>query len=171
MPPARGKIVLLSKKFSQSFIVILICFILDRLSKIYVIDLFTQTNVNDNIYINPYLNIILLWNTGIAFGLLKSDSFVYSLITLLIFLIIIFLFYLITKVKKSFEILCLSLIIGGATGNFIDRIYYKAVPDFIDVHYNDFHWFIFNIADIFISIGIIMLLTFDIINNNIKKND
>ena len=161
MDLAKEKIVQLSKKFTLSFYIILICFILDRVSKVYVISLFTQTNFNDSIYINSYLNFILLWNKGIAFGLLQSEQMLYHLITVIIFLVISLVCFLILKSEKKWEIIYFSMIAGGALGNFIDRIYYNAVPDFIDLHYKEFHWFTFNIADMCITIGIIFYLIFD----------
>ena len=84
------------------------------------------------------------------------------MITTLIGLVILFLIYLIIKSKNIDKIL-FSLILGGAIGNFYDRLVYFAVPDFIDIHYNNFHWFTFNIADIFISIGIIMIILKDLL--------
>ncbi len=157
----KEKIVQLSKKFTLSFFIILICFILDRVSKVYVISLFTKTNFNDIIYVNSYLNFILLWNKGIAFGLLQSEQIFYHLITAVIFLVIFFICFLILKSKKKWEIIYFSMIAGGALGNFVDRIYYNAVPDFIDLHYKEFHWFTFNVADMCITIGIIFYLIFD----------
>ena len=166
-----GKIVLLSKKLFQSLVIILICFILDRASKIYIIDLFTQINVSKNIYINPYLNFILLWNKGIAFGLLQSEQIIYHFITGIILSIIFFLIFLIYKAQKKWEMIYFSLIVGGALGNFADRIYYNAVPDFIDLHFKGFHWFTFNIADIFITAGIILYLIFDMFKYKNTEND
>lgn len=157
----KEKIVQLSKKFTLSFFIILICFILDRVSKVYVISLFTKTNFNDIIYVNSYLNFILLWNKGIAFGLLQSEQIFYHLITAVIFLVIFFICFLILKSEKKWEIIYFSMIAGGALGNFVDRIYYNAVPDFIDLHYKEFHWFTFNVADMCITIGIIFYLIFD----------
>tara|TARA_B100000945_G_scaffold311547_1_gene304892 strand:+ start:1116 stop:1610 length:495 start_codon:yes stop_codon:yes gene_type:complete len=139
-----------------SFVLILIIFGLDRFSKIYVIDLI-QTYEKE-IYIYDFLNLTLNWNTGIAFGLLSSNAnFFYHLVSALILLIIIYLIYLMVISDKSGK-LVLSIIIGGAMGNLYDRLNYYAVPDFIDFHIENFHWFTFNIADIFISIGIIMML-------------
>ncbi len=166
----KEKIVPLNRKIILSVIILILCFSLDRISKIYIIDLFIKNNY-DEYYLNPYINFIFLWNKGIAFGLFQSESLFYHLVTFLIFLVIGFILYLIFKAQKKIEIISFSMILGGAIGNFVDRIYYQAVPDFIDLHYKDFHWFTFNIADIWITIGIIMLLTFDIINNIIKKND
>jgi len=151
----------INKKISFSFTIIIICLIIDRLSKIYIIDLFSQSNVNDNIYINPYLNFILLWNKGIAFGLLQSEQIFYHLISGIILTVILFLIFIIYRAQKKWEIIYFSIIVGGAIGNFIDRIYYMAVPDFIDFHYKEFHWFTFNVADICITIGIILYLIFD----------
>ncbi len=167
----KEKIVQLSKKFTLSFYIILICFILDRVSKVYVISLFTQTNFNDSIYINPYLNFILLWNNGIAFGLLQSEQMIYHLITVIIFLVISFICFLISKSEKKWEIIYFSMIAGGALGNFIDRIYYNAVPDFIDLHYEEIHWFTFNVADMCITIGIIFYLIFDMFKFKNTENE
>ena len=145
--------------FSISFI-----FIIDRVSKIKAIDQLVDQN---NLYINDFLNFSLVWNTGIGFGLLSANTnIVYNLITMLIGVIIIFLFYLVTKSNFS-EKLLFSIVIGGALGNLYDRVFFMAVPDFIDIHYQNFHWFTFNIADIFITLGIMML----IIKELIFKND
>ena len=131
-------------------------FFLDRFSKIKIIN---QQLVSDkNLYINDYINFDLVWNTGIGFGLLSSKSnLIYNLISLIIGMVIIFLIYLIIK-SKIIDKIFFSLILGGALGNFYDRLTYFAVPDFIDVHYQNFHWFTFNIADIFITLGIIALI-------------
>lgn len=160
------KIVRLNKKFFISIFVISICFILDRFSKIYIINFFINNNINEY-YINSYLNFILVWNKGIAFGLLESENLNYLIITTFIFCIILFIVYMIVKSKAFTETLCFSIIVGGALGNLFDRLYYKSVPDFIDLHYRDFHWFTFNISDIFITVSIMLLITFDLI----KKKD
>ena len=138
-------------------LIILIIFFLDRFTKIFILD-----NFSDSIfYLNDFINLDLIWNTGIGFGLLSSDSnFFYHSITSIIGLVIIFLFLFAMRVKK-YEKLIFSIIIGGALGNFYDRIIYKAVPDFIDIHYKNFHWFTFNLADIFITIGLISMLIFE----------
>ena len=164
----KEKIAQLKNKILLSIFIITICFLTDRISKIYILNYFIQNNVSD-LYINPYLNLILLWNKGIAFGLLESDSFFYNFISILIFMIIVFIIYLIFKSDRKFEIVCFSMISGGAIGNFIDRLYYNAVPDFIDINYKGFHWFTFNIADIWITLGIITLLSFEIISDIKKK--
>ena len=89
-------------------------------------------------------------------------------LTTLIGFVLIFLIYLIIKSKFSDKVF-FSLVLGGALGNFYDRMTYFAVPDFIDIHYQNFHWFTFNIADIFITIGIIMLISKDMFSKNDKK--
>lgn len=164
----KEKIAQLKNKILLSIFIITICFLTDRISKIYILNYFIQNNLSD-LYINPYLNLILLWNKGIAFGLLESESFFYNFLSILIFMIIVFIIYLIFKSDKKFEIVCFSMISGGAIGNFIDRLYYNAVPDFIDINYKGFHWFTFNIADIWITLGIITLLSFEIISDIKKK--
>ena len=123
-----------------------------------------ECNLSDNVfYVNNFLNFNLLWNTGIGFGLLSSDnSTIYNFITIIIGLVIIFLIYLIVK-SNNIEKLFFSLVLGGALGNFYDRCTYFAVPDFIDIHYKNFHWFTFNIADIFITVGIVLLISKDLI--------
>jgi len=141
------------------FLVIIIIFFFDRISKIQIIN--HQLN-NKNIYINDYINFDLIWNTGIGFGLLRSNSnLIYNSITAIIGIVILFLFYLIIK-TKFIDKFFFSLVAGGAIGNFYDRLVYLAVPDFIDIHYQNFHWFTFNIADIFITLGIIMLISKDL---------
>ena len=144
-----------------SFVIILIIFGIDRLSKTYVIELIQSQE--REIFLYDFLNLTLNWNTGIAFGLLSSNANVlYHLISALILLIIIYLIYLMVISDNSGK-LTISLIIGGALGNLFDRLNYYAVPDFIDFHIQNFHWFTFNVADIFISIGIIMMLFKEVI--------
>lgn len=139
-----------------SFVIILLSFALDRVSKIYVIDLIQSKG--SEIFIYDFLNLTLNWNTGIAFGLLSSNvSLFYHLMSALILLIIIYLIYLMV-ISEKFGKIMISFIIGGAIGNFYDRVNYFAVPDFIDLHTKNFHWFTFNVADIFISAGITMIL-------------
>ena len=153
-----------SKETISSSVVILIVFILDRALKIKIIN--QQENSNGSIFINEYLNLDLVWNTGIGFGLLSQNANIYyHLTSLLIFFVIIFLIYLLLK-AILFEKILYSLILGGAAGNLYDRLIYFAVPDFIDFHIGDFHWFTFNIADIFITLGIILIIIRDLV---IKK--
>tara|TARA_Y100000817_G_C16535844_1_gene402192 strand:+ start:97 stop:594 length:498 start_codon:yes stop_codon:yes gene_type:complete len=159
--------VFLNKKVIIYFLVTLVIFSLDRISKIYVINI-AEAYGHVDVFINEFLNIILIWNTGIGFGLLSFDQkVIYNLITIIIVLINFFIFYLIF-VSEGLKPYYLILILGGSLGNLFDRIYYAAVPDFIDFNYNGFHWFIFNIADIFITLGIICLIFDEIIFN--KKN-
>ena len=135
-------------------IIIIFIFSIDRYSKIEIINIFSDTSF----YLNNFLNFDLLWNTGIGFGLMSSKSpLIYNSISTIIALVIIFLIIVGIKSDK-FDRIAFSVIIGGALGNFYDRIFYKAVPDFIDLHYKDFHWFTFNVADIFVTLGIICFL-------------
>jgi len=147
----------LKNKLNISLFSIIFIFLIDRISKFYIINL-SQKNFDNELFISTYLNIVLIWNDGIAFGLLSSkENYLYNLISLIIIIIILILFYLIYK-SKNFKKFSYILVTGGALGNVFDRILYKSVPDFIDVHFNGFHWFIFNIADIFITIGVICLI-------------
>ena len=159
---------ILKKENCYLLAIILLIFGLDRYSKIEIINNFSDTSV----YLNDFLNFDLIWNTGIGFGLLKSNTALfYNLISSLIGLVVIILFFLALR-SKSFDKIIYSIIIGGALGNFYDRVFYNAVPDFIDIHYRNFHWFTFNIADIFITVGIIALIIYDFfkINKNYEKN-
>ena len=154
-----------SKEIITSLLVVFLVFILDRLTKIAIIN--HQLN-GQSIVVNDYLNFELIWNTGIGFGLLSQNANIYyHLISLMIFFVIIFLVYIITKAIFLEKVL-FSLILGGAVGNFYDRLIYFAVPDFIDFHINNFHWFTFYIADIFITLGIIIIIIKDLI---FKKNE
>ena len=139
--------------------IIFLTFFLDRYSKIKIINNFSE-NV---LYINDFVNFNLIWNTGIGFGFLSTKSnLIYNSITGVIFIVIVFLIYLILK-SKTIDKILFSLILGGALGNAYDRLTYFAVPDFIDIHYKNFHWFTFNIADIFITVGIVLLISKDLI--------
>ena len=144
----------LKKENIYYFVIIVIIFFFDRYSKFTVINNFSERTH----YINKYLNLDLIWNIGIGFGFLSTDSSIfYNLITVTIGIVIIFLLCVFAQSKKI-DKLIYSIIIGGALGNFFDRLAYKAVPDFIDLHYNNFHWFTFNVADIFITIGILIFI-------------
>ena len=135
-------------------------FFLDRITKIIVINYTNNSNSLD-LFSSKYLNFSLIWNPGIAFGLMSfENNFFYNLFSFFIFCVIIFLIILTIKAQK-FEKISFSMIIGGALGNFYDRIQYKAVPDFIDFHYNNFHWFTFNVADVFISVGVMLLIFYE----------
>ena len=157
------------KKFFFSFIIVLIIFAFDRFSKLYILNL-AEGEKYINIYINSFLNFHLIWNTGVGFGLFSSETnFYYNLITLLIVLINIIILIMVIK-SQDYKLLFFLMILGGSFGNLFDRIYYKAVPDFIDMHYGNFHWFVFNVADIFITLGIACLIIVEFILNN-KKNE
>ena len=127
---------------------------LDRLSKLHVVKNYNEATH----YINDYINLDLIWNTGIGFGFLSTDSYLlYHSVTFLIGLVVLILIYVAVKLRKTSKLI-FSVIIAGALGNFYDRLIYNAVPDFIDLHYNSFHWFTFNVADIFISGGILFFI-------------
>ena len=147
------------KKKYYLFIIFFI-FFLDRITKIIVINYTNNSNSLD-LFSSKYLNFSLIWNPGIAFGLMSfENNFFYNLFSFFIFCVIIFLIILTIKAQK-FEKISFSMIIGGALGNFYDRIQYKAVPDFIDFNYNNFHWFTFNVADVFISVGVMLLIFYE----------
>ena len=147
----------IKRDYYITFFTIIFIFCLDRFTKEYVIYLSNQ-NLNSEIYISEYLNIFLIWNDGIAFGLFSDNNQIfYNIISIIILLIIIILFYLMIK-TESYKKYVYMIIIGGALGNLFDRIVYNSVPDFIDLHYQGFHWFVFNGADIFITIGVICLI-------------
>ena len=146
-----------SKNFYINLIIVLSIFILDRLTKIYIIYL-DKINSGSELYLSKYLNIYLIWNKGIAFGLFSLDEKIfYNYLTIFIFIIIVLILFWIIK-SKGVQKYALLMISGGALGNLFDRIFYRAVPDFIDLHINNFHWFIFNIADIFITIGVSLMI-------------
>ena len=145
---------ILQKENFYFLAIILFIFGIDRYSKIEIINNFSDTTV----YLNDFLNIDLIWNIGIGFGLLSTDStLLYNLVTVIIGLIIVILIYILI-ISKNIDKMIYSIIIGGACGNFCDRLLYKAVPDFIDIHYENFHWFTFNVADIFITTGIVFFI-------------
>ena len=138
-------------------------FLIDRVSKILVISKSEKLNQNE-IFSTEFINFHLIWNEGIAFGLLSfSNSSTYQIMTLLILLVILILIFYMLKTDMVYEKIGFILIIGGAIGNLFDRFFYSAVPDFIDLHINNFHWFIFNIADIFITTGVLWLILTEII--------
>ena len=156
-------------KLLIGFIFLVICFALDRLSKIYILNILNNDGQVD-FYVNQFLNIYLVWNTGIGFGLFSSeDQIFYNIFTTIIVIINLAILYfaLIESKIKSFF---LMIILGGSLGNLFDRVYYRAVPDFIDLNYAGYQWFIFNVADIFITIGIICLILSELIFYK-KKNE
>ena len=159
----------INKTFLDTFI-ILIIFLIDRVSKIYILEI-AELETKVDIYVNSYLNFYLIWNKGIAFGLFSFDkSFIYQSISLIVFIICIVIIVMLIK-SKGLKKYALILILGGALGNFFDRMYYSAVPDFIDFHIGNFHWFIFNVADIFITIGVICLILDELFNYKIRNEN
>ena len=151
---------------SSSFIFLI--FLLDRVSKTYVIYL-NDKLLGIEILSSKFLNIRLIWNEGIAFGLLSfNDKIIYNLLTFIIFIIILIIFFMVLK-SYGLKKYSLLMILGGALGNVYDRILYGAVPDFIDFHVGNFHWFIFNVADIFITFGVIFMIIIEITGNNKNK--
>ena len=159
----------LGKNFYINLYLVILIFLIDRISKIYVINLDKQF-LGTEIFSSKFLNIILVWNEGIAFGLFSFDeNYLYNILTVIILLIIIIIFFMI-RGNKGIKKYSLLMILGGALGNFYDRIFYRAVPDFIDFHISNFHWFIFNFADIFITIGVIFMIIFEFIGNNDEES-
>jgi len=158
----------LNKNLLINLLIILSIFLFDRFSKIYVIYL-DKKFLGSEIFSSKFLNIILVWNEGIAFGMLSfNESYLYNILTIVILLVIVVLIFMTLKTSglKKYSLL---MILGGAFGNVFDRIFYKAVPDFIDFHVGNFHWFIFNVADIFISLGVFFMITFELIDNKKEK--
>ena len=146
----------------KKIIIILSIFFFDRATKIYLLNLQTGGTAID-FYIYPFLNFYLVWNTGIGFGLASMESNIYyHIITSIIVIINIGLIFFLMK-SKGIYVYLIALIIGGSLGNLFDRIYYYAVPDFIDLHLGNYHWFIFNVADIFITVGIIGLILIELL--------
>ena len=160
----------LTKNFYINLIFIFLIFILDRISKVYVIYL-NEKSYTSEIFSSKFLNISLTWNQGIAFGLFSFDqNHLYNFLTIIISVIILVVFIMIVK-SRGLKKYALLMIFGGAIGNLYDRIIFKAVPDFIDFHIGNFHWFIFNVADIFITLGVIFMILFELIGINEKRYD
>ena len=154
------------KKHIFSIILITSIFLLDRISKIIILNL--ETIYGTNSYsLTSFINFELIWNDGIAFGLLSLDNeFYYNLVTLFIIIVTLVVFFIMTKSIGS-EKYGFMMVFGGSLGNIFDRLYYSSVPDFIDIHFNNFHWFIFNFADIFISLGVLLLIILEVFKKNI----
>ena len=158
----------LGKNFIINLSLVLLIFLLDRISKIYVIYL-DKKFLGNEIFSSKFLNISLIWNEGVAFGLFSFDEKIfYNILTTIILVIILIIFFMIIQ-SKGFKKYSLLMILGGALGNFFDRIYYKAVPDFIDFHVGNFHWFIFNVADILITLGVFFMIILEFIDRNEEK--
>jgi signal peptidase II len=158
-----------NKKKIYLFIFVIVFFTIDRISKILILNNFLKNSLSE-VYINSFLNFSLVWNSGIGFGILQLEANIfYILISIIITIINLILIYWMLTSSNYLESIFISIILGGALGNLFDRYYYSSVPDFIDLHYESFHWFTFNIADIFITIGIIGLIIIDLFK--IKKNE
>ena len=159
----------LRKNFIINSLIVFSIFLLDRLSKIYVIYL-DKKFLGSEMFSSKFLNITLIWNEGIAFGFFSFDEkYYYNILTLIISLVIIGILIFTLK-SNGIQKYALLMILGGALGNLFDRIFYRAVPDFFDFHIGDFHWFIFNVADIFITIGVIFMILIELISTNKEKN-
>ena len=158
----------LNKNFLINLFTILVIFFLDRISKFYVISQ-SEKNLSYDLFQSKFLNISLIWNEGIAFGLLsfEKDHF-YNILTILILIVVILILFMVLK-SEGLKKYSLLMILGGALGNLYDHIFFGAVPDFIDFHVGNFHWFIFNVSDIFITLGVIFLITLEL-NINKKKD-
>ena len=163
---------MINEKNTKIFIyiaLILLVLALDRISKILILNILENDGKID-IYVNSFISLFLVWNKGIGFGLFSFDqNHIYNGITLFIFIINLIIVYLIYK-EKTPKTYFLAIILGGSSGNLFDRYYYSAVPDFIDLNYKGYHWFIFNVADIFITLGIICLILAEFLNYK-KQND
>ena len=158
----------LNKNFYIDFSVVISVYFIDRLTKMFVIQL-DKNNLGSDIFNSTYLNIVLIWNKGIAFGLLSfNKDYLYNILSAIISMIVVVLVIMSIK-SQGFKRYSLLMVIGGALGNLHDRIFFKAVPDFIDFHIGSFHWFIFNVSDIFITFGIIFLIVLEISSNKEEK--
>ena len=156
------------KKYSMSkkyiFCIVIFTLFLDQVSKRIVVE-----NIEifaNNLVISKYFNLVYVENRGVSFGMFSEHdkSFYFGILSMLVSAYII---YLLVKSNNLIESLGLSLILGGAVGNGVDRLYYGYVVDFIDLHLNNLHWPAFNFADTFITFGAIVFV-FSIILN--KKN-
>ena len=158
------------RNFLIDLVIILLIFLFDRFSKIYVINLDKKFSGSE-VFSSKYLDINLIWNEGIAFGLFSfNEKIFYNLLTIVILVIILIIFFMIIR-SNGFKKYSLIMILGGALGNFYDRIFNNAVPDFIDFHIGNFHWFIFNVADIFITTGVIFMILNELITNSNKEKN
>tara|TARA_B100000683_G_scaffold217252_1_gene213173 strand:+ start:2704 stop:3207 length:504 start_codon:yes stop_codon:yes gene_type:complete len=161
---------LFKKNFYINLFIVISIFVLDRITKIYVIHL-NGKNYGQDLFNSKFLNISLIWNEGIAFGLFSfTEKNFYHFLTLLIGIVIIIIVFMI-KNNEGIKKYSLLMILGGAIGNFYDRIFFNAVPDFIDFHIENFHWFIFNVSDIFITLGVILMIVLEVFSNKREQNN
>ena len=129
--------------------------ILDQFTKALVINFF---NLYDSVALLPMINLTFVVNYGFAFGLLNNPSLNQILVSLVILAIIIYFLYLLIKTQDKIFQLTLTLILAGALGNFVDRIFRGFVIDFIDIYIGKYHWPAFNIADSCITVGFVVLM-------------
>ncbi len=158
----------LSKNFYINSLIVFLVYGLDRISKFYIIYL-DKNNLNSDIFTSTYLNITLIWNRGIAFGFFSFDRNTFYNVLSAVIAFVIFILLMMAIKNSGLKRYSLLIIIGGALGNLHDRLFFSAVPDFIDFHIGDFHWFIFNVSDIFITVGVISMILLEIVGNN-KNN-
>ena len=160
----------LSRNYYFDFLIIFFIFGLDRISKIYIIYL-SEKNLTLKLFSSKFLNIKLIWNEGVAFGLFSFNrTDLYNFLTIIILVVILVIFIMVIK-NTGLKKYSLIMILGGAIGNLYDRVFFRAVPDFIDFHIGEFHWFVFNIADIFITLGVIFMILLELIDNNNDNKD
>lgn len=152
------------KKLTFCLLICLLVIILDQASKWFVL---SNLSINSVINIFPCLNIILVFNYGTSFGLLSPNTMygTYCLIVISILLILI-LFIAFFKFRDSIEKILLSILIGGAIANLMDRVIHGAVVDFIDIYYKNWHWPTFNIADIAITCSSSCLILYNLFKKN-----
>ncbi|MGB9762176.1 MAG: signal peptidase II [Caldimicrobium sp.] len=131
----------------------LIIFLFDQITK-YLILRWNYTFLE----ITPFLNLVKIWNKGMAFGLMEESFKIFSILILFLIPLILFLVYLYAKKTDKINKILLGIIFGGGLGNWLDRIRYGAVLDFIDLHYQNYHWPAFNIADVAITVGLILFI-------------
>ena len=155
----------LSKNFYINSLIVFLVYGLDRISKLYIIYL-DKNNLNSDIFTSTYLNITLIWNRGIAFGFFSFDRNTFYNVLSAVIAFVIFILLMMAIKNSGLKRYSLLIIIGGALGNLHDRLFFSAVPDFIDFHIGDFHWFIFNVSDIFITVGVIGMILLEIVVNN-----
>jgi len=146
----------------NSFLITSVCVLIDQLSKIFI--KYNFFKISPGIKIFDILNIVYVENKGVSFGIFAEYNITFFL-GILSILISAYIVFLILKSKDNIERNSLSLILGGALGNGFDRIIYGHVVDFIDFHYQNFHWPAFNFADSFITVGAIIFF-FKILKTN-----
>ena len=148
--------ILFNNKFNLAlFFLFLTLVILDQVTKALVINFF---NLYDSVALLPIINLTFVVNYGFAFGLLNNPSLNQILVSLVILAIIIYFLYLLIKTQDKIFQLTLTLILAGALGNFVDRIFRGFVIDFIDIYIGKYHWPAFNIADSCITVGFVVLM-------------